>query len=138
MDDAASADSEMTTKLVEALSLSGKLPASVKWELAGDQEDQAESQAFLSQAFIGALGLMFVILLAQFNSLYNSVVVLLAVIMYHDHGGSRANDVRDFGRLFQWRIYGRCSNSALVEATWVCDMSVCVSAPKPRAGLIEA
>lgn len=80
-DDAASADSEMTTKLVEALSLSGKLPASVKWELAGDQEDQAESQAFLSQAFIGALGLMFVILLAQFNSLYNSVVVLLAVIM---------------------------------------------------------
>ncbi len=57
------------------------LPASVKWELAGDQEDQAESQAFLGKAFIGALGLMFVILLAQFNSLYNSIVVLLAVIM---------------------------------------------------------
>jgi len=57
------------------------LPSSVKWELAGDQEEQAESQAFLGQAFLGALGLMFVILLAQFNSLYNSIVVLLAVIL---------------------------------------------------------
>jgi multidrug efflux pump len=29
---------------------------------------------------MGALGLMFIILLAQFNSFYNSVLVLLAVI----------------------------------------------------------
>ena len=32
-------------------------------------------------AFMGALGLMFIILLAQFNSIYNSVLVLLAVVM---------------------------------------------------------
>ena len=57
------------------------LPETVAWEMAGDQEEQAESQAFLGQAFLGALGLMFVILLAQFNSFYNSVVVLLAVIL---------------------------------------------------------
>lgn len=57
------------------------LPASVDWQWTGDQEDQAESGAFLMSAFAGALGLMFVILLAQFNSLFNSVVVLLAVIM---------------------------------------------------------
>jgi len=80
-EDAGSGDSQMVAKLVEALIFGGKLPQSVKWELAGDQEEQAESQAFLGQAFIGALGLMFVILLAQFNSFYNSVVVLLAVIM---------------------------------------------------------
>lgn len=57
------------------------LPASVDWEWTGDQEDQAESGAFLQNAFLGALGLMFIILLAQFNSIYNSVLVLLAVVM---------------------------------------------------------
>ena len=35
---------------------------------------------FLMVAFSAALGLMFVILLAQFNSLYNSVLVLSAVV----------------------------------------------------------
>ena len=53
----------------------------ISWEWTGDQEDQAESQAFLSTAFSAALALMFIILLAQFNSFYNSVVVLLAVIL---------------------------------------------------------
>jgi multidrug efflux pump len=57
------------------------LPAGLEWEWTGDQEEQAESQAFLSSAFLAALGLMFVILLAQFNSFYNSVLVLLAVIL---------------------------------------------------------
>ena len=53
----------------------------ISWEWTGDQEDQAESQAFLSTAFSAALALMFIILLAQFNSFYNSVVVLMAVIL---------------------------------------------------------
>ena len=58
-----------------------RLPDSVSYEFAGDQAEQAESQAFLGKAFVGALGLMFVILLAQFNSFYNSFVVLLAVVL---------------------------------------------------------
>ena len=53
----------------------------IDWLWTGDQEDEAESQAFLGNAFLGALGLMFIILLAQFNSFYNSVLVLLAVIL---------------------------------------------------------
>ncbi|WP_095589037.1 efflux RND transporter permease subunit [Actibacterium ureilyticum] len=57
------------------------LPAGLSWEWTGDQEDEAESQAFLSKAFVGALGLMFIILLAQFNSFYNAVLVLLAVVL---------------------------------------------------------
>ncbi|MGR3837718.1 MAG: efflux RND transporter permease subunit, partial [Cognatishimia sp.] len=40
------------------------LPAGIEWEWTGDQEDEAESQAFLGNAFLGALGLMFIILLA--------------------------------------------------------------------------
>ncbi|MEB8388479.1 efflux RND transporter permease subunit [Rhodobacteraceae bacterium KMM 6894] len=57
------------------------LPAGVSYEWTGDQEDQAESGAFLQKAFMGALGLMFIILLAQFNSVYNAVLVLLAVVL---------------------------------------------------------
>ncbi|WP_353471870.1 efflux RND transporter permease subunit [Salipiger sp. H15] len=56
-------------------------PPGISWEWTGDQEEEAESQAFLMQAFLAALGLMFIILLAQFNSFYNSVLVLLAVVL---------------------------------------------------------
>jgi multidrug efflux pump len=53
----------------------------VAWEWTGDQEEQEESGAFLMKAFAGALGLMFIILLAQFNSFYNSFLVLIAVVL---------------------------------------------------------
>ena len=56
-------------------------PAGVDWEWTGDTEDQAESQAFLQTGFTAALGLMFIILLAQFNSFYNATLVLLAVVL---------------------------------------------------------
>jgi len=57
------------------------LGAGIETEWTGDQEDQEESQQFLMTAFAGALGLMFIILLAQFNSVYNAVLVLLAVVL---------------------------------------------------------
>jgi multidrug efflux pump len=60
---------------------SGVLPPGIDYEWAGDFADQSESTAFLGQAFAGALFLMFIILLAQFNSFYNSVLVLLAVVL---------------------------------------------------------
>ena len=53
----------------------------INFEWAGDTAEQEESQAFLSSAFAAALGLMFIILLAQFNSFYNSALVLLAVVL---------------------------------------------------------
>lgn len=59
----------------------GPLPLGVEAEWSGDHEEQAESQTFLMSAFAGALGLMFIILLAQFNSFYNSALVLLAVVL---------------------------------------------------------
>jgi multidrug efflux pump len=71
---------ERIAKLTEWLETS-PFPADITWEWTGDQEEQAESGAFLSKAFAGALALMFVILLAQFNSFYNSILVLLAVVL---------------------------------------------------------
>ncbi|MEM1343940.1 MAG: efflux RND transporter permease subunit [Pseudomonadota bacterium] len=56
-------------------------PESVEARFTGDREEQQESLAFLGQAFAGALALMFVILLAQFNSLYNAILVLSAVVL---------------------------------------------------------
>ncbi|HSG54773.1 MAG TPA: efflux RND transporter permease subunit, partial [Paracoccaceae bacterium] len=72
--------SERIAALTEWLE-SGVLPPLVSYEWTGDQEEQAESQAFLQTAFSAALGLMFVILLAQFNSFYNAVLVLIAVVL---------------------------------------------------------
>ena len=72
---------ERIAHLTDWLEAERPLPPGVAWEWTGDQEEQAESQAFLGQAFAGALGLMFIILLAQFNSVYNSVLVLLAVVL---------------------------------------------------------
>ena len=72
---------EETAALIEWLETEADLPDSITWKFTGDTEDQAETQAFLGSAFLGALGLMFVILLAQFNSFYNSSLVLLAVVL---------------------------------------------------------
>nr|MBV6628345.1 efflux RND transporter permease subunit [Oceanococcus sp. HetDA_MAG_MS8] len=46
----------------------------------GEDEDQRESQAFLSQAFLAALFVMLVILVTQFNSFYQAGLVLSAVL----------------------------------------------------------
>ncbi|NKX46406.1 efflux RND transporter permease subunit [Roseicyclus persicicus] len=72
---------ERIAAVTEWIQTENPFPASVSWEWTGDQEEQAESQAFLGQAFGAALGLMFIILLAQFNSVYNAVLVLLAVVL---------------------------------------------------------
>jgi multidrug efflux pump len=72
---------ERIETLTQWLETADPLPAGIDWEWTGDQEDQQESGEFLMKAFAGALGLMFIILLAQFNSIYNSVLVLLAVVL---------------------------------------------------------
>ena len=72
---------ERIALLTEWLETTDPLPEGVSWEWAGDFADQAESQSFLVTAFAGALFLMFLILLAQFNSFYNAVLVLLAVVL---------------------------------------------------------
>lgn len=73
--------SERIELISQWLSDESPLPDGVTWEWTGEQQDQEEASAFLMVAFGAALGLMFLILLAQFNSFYNSVLVLLAVIL---------------------------------------------------------
>ncbi len=52
----------------------------VRLNVKGEQEDQIETANFLSQAFLLAVFLMLLILVTQFNSFYQSLLVLSAII----------------------------------------------------------
>ncbi|SDQ94086.1 efflux RND transporter permease subunit [Pseudovibrio sp. Tun.PSC04-5.I4] len=56
-------------------------PDGVFYKFRGANEEQAKSQAFLMKALIGALFLMFIILLTQYNSFYQSFLTLSTVVM---------------------------------------------------------
>ncbi len=47
----------------------------------GEDEEQKKASAFLSKAFAGAVFLIFLILMAQFNSFYHTILILSAVVM---------------------------------------------------------
>ena len=53
----------------------------VEIKFAGTNEDGEESAAFLGKAMLGALFLMFVILLTQFNSFYQAAITLSTVVL---------------------------------------------------------
>lgn len=59
----------------------GSLPPGYTIAYTGEQEDQAEAQAFLSSAFLMALALIGLILISQFNSVVKPVIILTSVIM---------------------------------------------------------
>jgi multidrug efflux pump len=56
------------------------MPDGVTVDFAGEAEDQAGAMIFLIGAFASAIGLMFVILLIQFNSFWQAGVVMSAII----------------------------------------------------------
>ncbi|GJQ58329.1 MAG: efflux RND transporter permease subunit [Candidatus Scalindua sp. AMX11] len=58
-----------------------KLDPEVEITFKGQDEDQRNSQSFLTKAFIVALFMMAIILVTQFNSFYSAFLILSAVIM---------------------------------------------------------
>ena len=56
-------------------------PAALEIEFRGANEEQNESMAFIGVAFLLSLLLMFVLLVTQFNSLYQATLILLSVVM---------------------------------------------------------
>ncbi|MFO7286190.1 MAG: efflux RND transporter permease subunit [Gammaproteobacteria bacterium] len=56
------------------------LPPEVDVVFKGENEDQEEAAAFLTNAFIAALFLMAIILVTQFNSFYQAALVMTAVV----------------------------------------------------------
>ncbi|MFW6088833.1 MAG: efflux RND transporter permease subunit [Gemmatimonadota bacterium] len=57
------------------------LPTEYRLEYAGQQQDQAESQAFLVGAFITALFLIGMILVSQFDSVFKPIIILSTVAL---------------------------------------------------------
>lgn len=55
--------------------------SSIEIRFRGANEEQEESMAFVGVAFLLSLLLMFVLLVTQFNSFYQSALILLAVVM---------------------------------------------------------
>lgn len=53
----------------------------IRIRFRGANEEQAESMAFVGIAFLLSLALMFILLVTQFNSFYQSTLILLAVVM---------------------------------------------------------
>jgi len=54
--------------------------AGVQWEFTGQQEEQAKEMAFLSRALVIALFLIFLIIVAQFNSISTPFIIGFSVL----------------------------------------------------------
>ncbi len=58
-----------------------KLPKGYSYKFTGEQEEQAKQMAFLSKALLIAVILIFLILVAQFNSAVTPVIISLSVVL---------------------------------------------------------
>ncbi len=65
---------------IKAEAVDFPLHEGVQIKLTGEQEDQAETSAFLGKAMLIAIGLIFFILITQFNSMSKTLIILSEVI----------------------------------------------------------
>ena len=57
------------------------MPAGYSYSFTGEQEEQAESMAFLSTAMLIALALITIILVSQFNSFVKPAIIMFTVVL---------------------------------------------------------
>lgn len=57
------------------------MPAGYKYKFTGEQEEQAESMAFLETALLIAVSLILIIMVAQFNSIVKPVIIMMTVLL---------------------------------------------------------
>ncbi len=69
---------ELAQKITD-FKLKNRIPANVIIRQTGQGEQEAETNAFLTQAFIIAMGMIFLILVLQFNSLSKPFIVLTEI-----------------------------------------------------------
>jgi len=58
-----------------------QLPPGYNYKFTGEDQDQKESEAFLSRAFVIALLLVFLIIVALFNSIIQPLIIMVSVIL---------------------------------------------------------
>ena len=71
---------EVVPKVKKAVAQFG-LPDGITVNMAGEQEDQAETGAFLGKAMLISLGMIFLILVTQFNSISKPIIILSEIVL---------------------------------------------------------
>lgn len=56
------------------------LPDGMAWNFTGEQEQQEEDMAYLTTAFLIAIFSIFIIIVAQFNSIYSPFIIILSIL----------------------------------------------------------
>ena len=56
-------------------------PRGYSYSFGGEQEEQRKAEEFLTEAFIGAIFLIFMVLVAQFNSMLTPFIILTSVVL---------------------------------------------------------
>jgi multidrug efflux pump subunit AcrB len=56
------------------------MPDNVSYDFTGQQEQQAEDMGFLTSAFMVAIFVIFIILVAQFNSIISPFIIILSIL----------------------------------------------------------
>jgi len=56
------------------------LPAGVTYGFTGEQEQQSEDSSFLGTSFLIAIFAIFIIIVAQFNSIYSPFIIILSIV----------------------------------------------------------
>lgn len=70
-----------TVNAIKASLESYELPRGIQFSFTGQQEEQAEQLAFLTSALMAAVFLIFLILVAQFNSASTPFIILTTVVL---------------------------------------------------------
>jgi len=71
------------TEVVEAIktSLSSyEMPAGINWKFTGEQEEMAKNMKFLTNALLIAIGLIYLIIVSQFNKVSSPIIIVLSVL----------------------------------------------------------
>lgn len=58
-----------------------ELPAGYSYKFTGEQQEQAESMAFLGRAMLIAIALILMIMVSQFNSIVKPLIILVSVLL---------------------------------------------------------
>jgi multidrug efflux pump subunit AcrB len=58
-----------------------EMPQGYSFKFTGEQEEQAESMAFLGEAMLIAISLILIILVSQFNSIIKPLIIIIAVVL---------------------------------------------------------
>jgi multidrug efflux pump subunit AcrB len=78
---AGGANAQETVQAIER-ELSGfNAPSGIKIRMGGQQEDQAETSAFLGSAFMIAIALIFLTLMLQFNSISRTLIIMSVILL---------------------------------------------------------